>query len=122
MELESAASLVNTLGNMSLIIGKDVHKKLEADGYYKLDDKDDMIFAARINKSALEKIKDQLPAHLRNDENMSKYTQAGSNGLVMVRMDFSESPEVAKQRPVAKEKAAPDFVQKYQQIFSGKEK
>ena len=122
MELEFAASLVNTLGNMSLIIGKDVHKKLEANGYYKLDDKDDMIFAARINKSALEKIKDQLPAHLRNNENMSKYTKAGSNGLVMVRMDFSESPEIAKQRPTAKEKTAPDFVQKYQQIFSGKEK
>lgn len=117
-ELAGASSLVNNLGNMSLIIGQKTHASLEARGNYVVTAQDDnMIFAARIDKSLLTDNSLKIPPYLK--EGIKKYALNSINGgMVKVNMNFPEAPEMQQMRRELKAPSvATNIIGKFRQFW-----
>lgn len=117
-ERHGCSALVNNLGNMSLIIGKQTHQMLEAYGNYNITAKsDNMIFASRINTALLEITHIKIPPYLR--EGIKKYAlQSSKSGIITVDMNFSEAPEIAQARKKLKmPHVVTNVVNKFKQIW-----
>lgn len=60
-----SCELVNLLGNNCLVIGKDKHQSMEANGAYDVkQNSEGLVFAGRIDWNILNGVKDKLPAYL----------------------------------------------------------
>lgn len=100
-KLAAACGLVNTLGNLSMVIGRDKHQSMEARGNYELKQSPaGMIFAARLDWEKIDEISASFPAHLK--KGMNKYLKHQKGGVrwqdISVSMKFPESETVAEQR------------------------
>ncbi len=117
-ELVGASSLVNTLGNMSLIIGQKTHASLEARGNYIVTAQDDnMIFASRIDKSLLTDNTLKIPPYLK--DGIKKYAlNSIKNGMIKIEMNFPEAQEMQKMRKELKAPSiAANIIDKFKQFW-----
>ncbi|MBE6458512.1 MAG: hypothetical protein E7010_01720 [Alphaproteobacteria bacterium] len=117
-ELASCSSLVNNLGNMSLVIGKQTHQTLEANGNYNVTaNGDNMIFASRINKDLLNMERLNVPQYLK--DGIRRYALgAPKDNIIRVSMNFTESIEIANRRNKLKmPNVATKVVDKFKQFW-----
>lgn len=100
-KLAAACGVVNTVGNLSLVIGRDKHQSMEARGNYELKKSPaGMIFASRLDWEKIDEISGAFPSYLK--KGMEKYLkhQKGDSRWqdISVSMKFPESETVAEQR------------------------
>lgn len=101
VKFQNSCELVNNLGNVCFVVGKELHQKLEADGNYVMRHMaDNSIFVAETDPQILNR---GLPKYLK--EGLGKYV-GKSKGVVKVLMNFTESQVMANEREKLQPEAA----------------
>lgn len=101
-KLVKSCALVNLLGNNCLVVGKERHNGMEANGAYEVKPSSEgTIFAGQIDWSALKSIKNKLPTYLQ--KSFDQYLNPkGDVQDVCVSMRFPESKHIAELRQTLK--------------------
>lgn len=115
-----ASKLVNNLGNMDLIVGREKHQSIEPRGDYKMTArKDDAIFEARLNPTYVKELSlDRSIAPVMREE----LKRFGNQTDIKEIMSFSESVMISRERsklePVREASLQRTIIDKVERYFN----